>query len=62
VNWNAGSGQQWTVPIGGGIGRIFKIGGQDFNAQLAAYYNIIHPDEAGDWQLRFQLSLLFPRR
>jgi hypothetical protein len=61
VNWNADSGQQWTVPIGGGIGRIFKIGGQAFNAQVAGYYNIVHPDKAGDWQLRFQLSLLFPR-
>ena len=62
VNWNASSGQQWTVPIGGGIGRIFRIGGQAFNAQVAGYYNIVHPDEAGDWQLRFQLTLLFPRR
>ena len=47
---------------GGGIGRVFKLGGQAFNAQVAAYYNAVHPNEAGDWQLRFQLSLLFPRR
>jgi hypothetical protein len=62
VNWNAGSGQQWTVPVGGGIGRVFKVGGQAFNAQVAGYYNALHPDQAGNWQLRFQLSLLFPRR
>jgi hypothetical protein len=26
VNWLAASGQQWTVPVGGGFGRVFKIG------------------------------------
>lgn len=62
VNWNAASGQQWTVPIGGGIGRVFRISHQAFNAQVAGYYNAVHPDNAGNWQLRLQLSLLFPRR
>ena len=62
VNWNAGSGQQWTVPMGGGFGRVFRIGEQAFNAQLSAYYNVVHPQDAGNWQLRFQLALLFPKR
>jgi hypothetical protein len=62
VNWNAASGQQWTVPLGGGIGRVFRIGKQPLNAQVAGYYNVVHPDGAADWQLRLQLSLLFPRR
>jgi hypothetical protein len=62
VNWNAPSGQQWTVPIGGGFGRVFKVGEQAFNAQLGAYYNANHPHDAGNWQLRFQLALLFPKR
>lgn len=62
VNWNAASGQQWTVPLGGGIGRVFRIGEQPINAQLAGYYNVVRPDGGADWQLRLQLSLLFPRR
>jgi hypothetical protein len=62
VNWNAGAGQQWTVRVGGGIGRVFHIGHQAFNAQVAGYYNVLHPREAGVWQLRLQLSPLFPRR
>jgi hypothetical protein len=37
-------------------------GEQAFNAQLGAYYNAIHPHDAGNWQLRFQLALLFPKR
>ena len=26
ANWDADSGQRWTVPLGGGIGKIFHIG------------------------------------
>jgi hypothetical protein len=62
ADWTAPSGQQWTVPLGGGIGRVFKIGDQPVNAQLAFYDNIVHPDGAADWQLRFQFALLFPTK
>ena len=27
-NWLAAPGQEWTVPIGGGFGRVFSIGDQ----------------------------------
>jgi hypothetical protein len=37
ANWEAVDDNRWTVPIGGGIGRIFKIGHQPINANLAAY-------------------------
>jgi len=26
VDWKANSGQQWTVPLGGGVGKIFHLG------------------------------------
>src|ERR1700736_2764899 len=38
ANWNAPSGQQWTVPVGGGFGRVFKIDAQAYNASIQAYY------------------------
>ena len=61
ANWEADKDNRWTVPIGGGFGRIFEIGHQPVNAQLAAYYNVVTPDDAGaDWQLRAQLTFLFP--
>jgi hypothetical protein len=61
ANWEARSDNRWTVPIGGGIGRIFKIGDQPVNAQLTAYYNIVTPDDIGaNWQLRAQWTFLFP--
>jgi hypothetical protein len=61
ANWEANSDNRWTVPIGGGVGKIFRIGTQPLNAQLASYYNIEHPDGAADWQIRFQIQFLFPK-
>ena len=62
ANWLAASGQQWTVPIGGGFGRVFKIGDQPVNASIAGYYNVINPVGAPDWQIRASLALLFPTK
>ena len=60
VNWKAERSQRWTVPLGGGIGHIFHIGKQPVNTQLSAYYNVIRPDDAPNWQLRIQVQFLFP--
>jgi len=63
ANWNAPPDTgTWTIPIGGGAGKVFRVAGQAMNAQLAAYYNIEKPTEySSDWQLRAQLTFLFPR-
>ena len=34
-NWLAASGEQWTVPVGGGFGRVFRVGDQPVNASIA---------------------------
>ncbi len=60
ANWEAASGQQWTVPIGGGVGRVFKWGKQHLNMKLAAYYNVVAPDDATNWNLQFTTTLMFP--
>jgi hypothetical protein len=61
ANWEASSGNKWTVPIGGGAGKIFRIGKPPLNAQLAAFYNVERPDNGPDWTLRFQVQFLFPK-
>lgn len=61
ANWEAASGNQWTVPIGGGVGRVYKIGKQPVNTLVQAYYNIDKPDFGADWQLRVQFAFLFPK-
>jgi hypothetical protein len=37
ANWNATSGNRWNFPIGGGIGKILKIGDQPINVGLQAF-------------------------
>ena len=63
ANWLAAPGQEkWTVPVGGGIGRIFKLGDQPVSAYISGYYNVVRPIGAPNWQWRAELSLLFPER
>jgi hypothetical protein len=47
------------VPIGGGIGKLFRLGKLPVNTQLTAYSNVVKPRQGGaDWQLRFQVQFL----
>ena len=61
ANWNADSSQRWIVPFGGGIGKVFTIGKQPVNVNAQVYNNVVKPDGWGDWQMRLQLQLLFPK-
>ena len=63
ANWRASRGNQWTVPAGGGGGKLWRVGkvGLPVNTQLTAFYNAVRPDEAANWQLRFQVQFLFPK-
>jgi hypothetical protein len=61
VNWEARGSQQWTVPVGGGVGKIFKLGRLPVNTQVGAYYNAVRPDFAGNWNFRLQVQLMFPK-
>ena len=61
ANWEAPSNQRWTVPVGGGIGRIFKIGKQPINSRIEAYYNVARPDAAPEWSWSFTFQFLFPK-
>jgi hypothetical protein len=61
ANWKAEGGQQWTVPLGLGVGKIFRLGKLPVNTQLGAYYNVVKPDEGANWQLRAQVQLMFPK-
>jgi hypothetical protein len=61
ANWSADSSQRWTIPIGGGIGRVFKVGEQSMNASIKTYHNLQSPRNGSDWQLQFQIAFLFPK-
>ena len=47
--------------MGGGVGKIFRIGKQPFNMSGYVYYYTKKPDVVGDWSLRIQFQLMFPK-
>jgi len=61
VNWEARGSQQWTVPMGAGVGKLFKIGKLPLNAQVSGYYSVVKPAFAPNWQVRAQLQFMFPK-
>ena len=60
VDWTAPAGQQWSVPVGAGGGKLFFLGKLPVNIQSQAYYFVEKPDFGPDWQLRVQVQFLFP--
>jgi hypothetical protein len=61
ADWESPSGDRWVVPVGGGVGKITRLGKLPLNVQLGGYYNVEKPAGGPDWQLRFQLQFLFPK-
>jgi hypothetical protein len=61
ANWEADSDDRWTVPLGGHVGKIVRLGKLPVNLQAGGYYNVVRPDNAAEWQLRIQIQFLFPR-
>jgi hypothetical protein len=58
-NWHAVPSQQWTVPFGGGVGRVFAIGSQNMNVLLQGYYDAIRPKDATHWYIQATFEFLF---
>jgi hypothetical protein len=61
ADWKATSGNKWTVPVGGGGGKILHIGRQAVNTYIQAFDDVVRPHEGGTWTLRLQVQLLFPK-
>jgi len=62
ANWNADHRDMWTVPVGGGIGRLVKLGGKlPVNLRLAAYDNVCTPRNGASWQFQFTVQILLPK-
>ena len=64
ANWEAhGDDNNFTVPVGGGVGRLIRVGKLPVNLQAQAFYNAVKPDDdpAADWTLRLQVQFLFPK-
>ena len=60
ANWKADSGQQWTVPVGAGFGKLSFFGKLPVNMQVGAYKNVKKPDNGPDWEYRVQIQTFLP--
>jgi hypothetical protein len=59
ANWIA-SGNKWTIPVGGGVSKVVRLGELPFKLEVAAYYNAIRPTASQDpWQFQAKLTFVF---
>jgi hypothetical protein len=61
ANWKAPGSQQWTVPLGGGVGKVFHLGRLPVKLEVEAYYNVVRPDFGSNWQIQAELQFMFPK-
>jgi hypothetical protein len=61
ANWRASSGNVWTVPFGGGVGRVMRLGFQPVNIAAQFYGNAAYPTSGSPWGMRLSIAFLFPK-
>ena len=61
ANWKADSDDTWTLPVGGGVGKVFRVGELPVKGTIQGYYNLERPEYAAESTLRLQLQFLFPK-
>lgn len=61
ANWRASSGNVWTVPFGGGVGRVMRLGFQPVNISAQFYGNTKYPTSGSPWSMRLSIAFLFPK-
>ena len=59
ANWTAESSDRWTVPLGGGFGKLFYAGKLPLSISLQSFYNVVTPTGGPHWSANFQLAFLF---
>ncbi len=62
ADWEADKDNRWTVPLGGGIGRLIKLEKMAIAVDIGAYYNIESPRYANDWYSQILVNFLFPKK
>ena len=61
ANWEAASNDRWTVPLGLTYSQALDMGnGSGLELSVGPYYNVVRPEGAARWQVRFGVNWLFP--
>lgn len=61
VNWHANSNNAFTVPVGGGVGKVVSVYGQMLNIAAQGYVYPVHPTSGTGWAVQTTLQWLFPK-
>lgn len=58
ADWNASSGNQWTIPLGAGAGKLIKHNRYlPINVNAGVYKYLAHPTDA-DWLIQAQVTFI----
>lgn len=61
ANWEAASGEKWTVPINVNVSKVTKLGPFPFSLGGGVGVFVEKPEGAPEWKLRFTATLILPR-
>ena len=61
IDWKADDDNKLTLPVGLGVGKLFKTGWLPIKLMLEGQYAVIHPDDFGqEWNIRFTVTPVLP--
>lgn len=61
ADWRAQAGNNWLVPVGGGVGKMVAFGSRPVDFAATFYGNAVAPAGLPTWQMNLQMTLLFPK-
>jgi hypothetical protein len=61
ADWEKRRNDRWTVPVGGGVGKIIHFEKLPVNVYTQFFRNVESPDGTTRWSARFQVQFLFPK-
>jgi hypothetical protein len=62
ADWEKQRAERWVVPVGGGVGKIMRVGALPVNMYTQFFSNVEHPQGTSPWSARLQIQLLFPKK
>ena len=62
ADWKSSGGNVWTIPLGGGLGKMVHINSRPAKVGAKFYSNVVRPSGASTWGMRLQTEFLFPKR
>lgn len=61
ADWEKDNDNTWSIPFGGGIGKMCRFGNQPVDFKLHGYSYVEAPDNGPDWSVMFSVKFLFPK-